>query len=196
MFLLLAHAALATTWTSNTSSDTCTAGGGPAYIVPLASEDGFYMLHRFGPFTSTAQISRLSFTMAGDSHGDAVCDSLIDPNVVVWVSSSGSYPSSFPMVTATVNLYRFGTGTFSSSNDYTVHGMLGGTLNVAAGRYLFVAMEEMHDGSSATCYQTCRDSDTSTTSYYSDTDAAPFGWDALSSFGISYDKAKISLHGI
>lgn len=193
--LLLVASAFATSYSSITSSDVCTAGGGPGYIIPLASEDGFYLLHRFGPFTSAASITRFSFLMAGDSHGDAVCDSLLDGDLAIWTSSSSTPPSSLPTFRIAVTPVRIGTYPFSSSDDYTVNAYLASTLSVGAGQYVYVAMEEMHDGSSATCYQTCRDGKTSTSSYYSDTDAAPFGWDKLSSFGISYDTAKITLYG-
>jgi hypothetical protein len=193
--LLLISAALATSWTSTTSSDVCTAGGGPGYIVPLASEDGFYLLHRFGPFTSAASISRFSFLMAGDSHGDAVCDSLLDGDLAIWASSSSTPPTALPTWRIALTPVRYGTGTFSSSDDQTVTTWLASPLSVAAGQYVYVAMEELHDGSSATCYQTCKDGKSSTSSYYSDTDAAPFGWDKLSAYGISYDTAKITLYG-
>lgn len=194
MFLFLASA-FAASWTSTAATDVCTAsGGGPGYIVPLPSEDGFYLLHRFGPFTTNGSVSRFTFTMAGDSHGNPECDSLLDGDLAIWVSSSSALPTALPTFRVAVTPVRFSAGSYSSSNDYTVNAYLSSTLSVSAGQYVWVAMEELHDGSSATCYQTCRDGKASTTSYYSDTDAAPFGWDTLSSFGINYDTAKITLY--
>lgn len=194
---LLVPNASATTFSSLSSSDVCTAGAGPGYIVPLPAEDGFYLGHRFGPFSSDVSIGSLSFTLAGSSHGDAQCDSTLIPDVVIWTSSSSAWPSAFPRFTPAVTVVRMSVAgvPVSSASDYGLYGVLGGPMTVKAGNYVFVALQESHDGGDASCYVTCSDGSSSTTSMYSDSDGAPFGWDKLSSFGIHYDTARIYLFG-
>jgi hypothetical protein len=179
---------------SSITTDTCTAGSGPGYIVPLVWEDGQFLGHRFGPFGATQTITSLTFNMAGSSHGNTVCDSLLTPNVYIWTLTSSAWPNSIPTFTIATTATQVGVAPFSSANDYTVYTSLASNLTVPASSYVFVAIEEQNAAGSATCYVTCKDGKTSTSSMYSDSDVAPMGWDALSSYGISYDRARIILN--
>lgn len=179
---------------SSITSDTCTAGSGPGYIVPLAWEDGQFLGHRFGPYSTTQTITSLSFTMAGSSHGNTICDSLLTPNVYIWTQTSSAWPSDIPTFTIATTATQVGIAPFSSTKDYTVYTSLASNLTVPAGSYIFVALEEQRTTAGATCYVTCTDGKASTSSMFSDSDVAPMGWDTLSSYGINYDRARIILN--
>ena len=179
---------------SSITTDSCTAGGGPGYIIPLAWEDGQFLGHRFGPYSSTQTITSLTFGMAGNSHGNTICDSLITPTVYIWTQSSSTWPSAIPTYTIATTATQIGMAPFSEAYDYTVYTGLASNLTVPAGSYIFVAIQEERTSAGATCYVTCTDGKASTSSMYSNSDVAPMGWDTLASYGINYDRARIILN--
>lgn len=160
----------------------------PPYLVAAApGEEGQWVVSRLGPVFRTFYVTNVTYTLrdASPTHG-SFCSARVAHQVRVF--QGGATPGDSPSPVWTSNVpYHSGLTPLNRTVSASISPRTSG-YKVLAGNYIYVAVEMVGNPSTDEDY-TCVAASASSTgkTWYSANDAAPYGWDPLSSYGMMTD---------
>ncbi len=153
------------------------------YTGPVAGEEDHFIAGRLTPPSAPYQVTEIGFGLQHDTFG-GLCDSTIDVEVIVFVSSSATPPAT-PTVLETITVP--GALPPSWTANRFIHLTLSTPVTLQAGEELFIAMRNGGAYPSAvTCPLMCNDADNfvEDRNWWSNAGTPPYPWATLGSFNI------------